>query len=58
MALLVANVPALTGALPSHGPLGAFFALWIPFIGLKRPYSIVKQVDDPARRRGARPASW
>ena len=44
MALLVANVPALTARWPSHGPLGAFFALWIPFIGLKRPYSIVKQV--------------
>lgn len=44
MALLVMNVPALTARWPSHGALGAFFALWIPFIGLKRPYSIVKQV--------------
>jgi hypothetical protein len=44
MALLVSNVPALTARWPSHGPIGAFFALWIPFIGLKRPYSIVKQV--------------
>lgn len=44
MALLVSNVPALTARWPSHGALGALFALWIPFIGLKRPYSIVKQV--------------
>ena len=44
MAILVTNVPALTARWPSHGPLGAFFALWIPFIGLIRPFSIVKQV--------------
>ena len=44
MALLVTNVPALTARWPSHGPLGAFFALWIPFIGLIRPFSIIKQV--------------
>ncbi len=44
MALLVSNVPALTARWPAHGPIGAFVALWIPFIGLKRPYSIVKQV--------------
>ena len=44
MALIVMNVPALTARWSTFGPFSAFFALWIPFIGLKRPYSVVRQV--------------
>lgn len=44
IALVVANVPALTARWPNRSPAGAFFALWIPIINLKRPYSIVKEV--------------
>jgi len=44
IALVVANVPALTARWPNRSPLGAFFALWIPIINLKRPYSVVKEV--------------
>ncbi len=44
MALIVMNVPALTARWSTYGPFSAFFALWIPFICLKRPYSVVRQV--------------
>jgi hypothetical protein len=44
IAIVVANVPALTARWPSRSPAGAFFALWIPIIGLKRPYSVVREV--------------
>lgn len=44
MALLVRNVPALTARWPSHGPLAALFAFWVPILSLKRPFSIVKEV--------------
>ncbi len=44
IALVVANVPALTARWPNRTPAGAFFALWIPIINLKRPYSVVKEV--------------
>jgi hypothetical protein len=44
IALVVANVPALTARWPPNSPLGAFFAAWIPIIGLKRPHSVVRGV--------------
>ncbi len=44
IALVVANVPALTARWPNRTPLGAFLALWIPILNLKRPYSVVKEV--------------
>jgi hypothetical protein len=44
IALVVGNVPALTARWPKRTQLGAFFALWIPILNLKRPYSIVKEV--------------
>lgn len=56
MALIVMNVPALTARWPSYGAFAAFFALWIPIIGLKRPYSIVKQVTTLLSGAGFGPA--
>jgi hypothetical protein len=44
IALVVGNVPALTGRWPSSGRLGAFLAPFIPFVGLKRPHSVVASV--------------
>lgn len=44
IALVVSNVPALTARWPPNSPIGAFFAPFIPFIGLKRPYSVVRNV--------------
>lgn len=44
IAVVVANVPALTARWPAHSPLGAFFAPFIPFVGLKRPHSVVRGV--------------
>ncbi len=44
IAIVVANVPALTARWPNRSPAGAFFALWIPIVNLRRPYSIVKEV--------------
>jgi hypothetical protein len=44
IALVVANVPALTARWPPNSPIGAFFAVFIPFIGLKRPYSVMRGV--------------
>ena len=44
IALVVANVPALTGRLPSRSPIGAFFAQWIPIVNIKRPFSVVREV--------------
>ena len=56
MALIVMNVPALTARWPSYGPFAALFALWIPIIGLKRPFSIVKQVTTLLSGAGFGPA--
>jgi hypothetical protein len=44
IALVVANVPALTARWPRNGAVGAFLAAWIPFINLVRPYTIVRDV--------------
>lgn len=44
IALVVANVPALTARLPSRSPIGAFLAQWIPIVNLKRPFSVVREV--------------
>jgi hypothetical protein len=44
IALVVANVPALTARWPNRSPAGAFFAGWIPIINLKRPFSVVREV--------------
>ena len=44
IALVTANVPALTGAWTPHGPIAAFLAVFIPIIGFKRPYTIVRDV--------------
>ncbi len=44
IAVVVANVPALVAKWPPHSPIGAFVAPFIPFIGLKRPYSVVRGV--------------
>ena len=44
IAIVVGNVPALTGRWPSRTPVGAFLAAFIPFIGLKRPHSVVDSV--------------
>jgi len=44
IAIVVANVPALVAKWPPNSPIGAFFAPFIPFIGFKRPYSVVRGV--------------
>jgi hypothetical protein len=44
IALVVANVPALTARWPTRSPTGAFFAQWIPIINLKRPFTVVRDV--------------
>jgi len=44
IAAVVSNVPALTARWPPHSPLSAFLAAFIPFIWLKRPYSVVRGV--------------
>jgi Domain of unknown function (DUF4328) len=44
IALVVANVPALTARMPSRSPVGAFLAQWIPIANLKRPFSVVREV--------------
>jgi Domain of unknown function (DUF4328) len=56
IALVVANVPALTARWPSRTPAGAFFAPWIPFINLKRPYSVAKEVTTILSRAAVGPA--
>jgi Domain of unknown function (DUF4328) len=44
IAIVVANVPALTARWPPNSPIGAFFGAFIPFINLKRPHSVVRGV--------------
>jgi hypothetical protein len=44
IAIVVANVPALVAKWPGHSPIGAFVAPFIPFVGLKRPYSVIRSV--------------
>lgn len=44
IAFVVWNVPALTARWPPNSPIGAFFAPYIPIIGFKRPYSVVRAV--------------
>lgn len=44
IALVVANVPALTAQWTNRTPLGAFMSVWIPFVSLKRPYTVVRSV--------------
>jgi hypothetical protein len=44
IALVVANVPALTARWPTRTPLGAFFGQWIPIINIKRPFTTVRDV--------------
>jgi hypothetical protein len=47
IALVTWSVPALTAKWPSRGPVGAFFAAWIPFVCAKRPYTVVRGVLAP-----------
>src|SRR5688572_27030921 len=44
IAIVVGNVPALTGRWPSRTPVGAFFATFIPFVNFRRPHSVVDSV--------------
>jgi len=44
IAIVVANLPALTARWPRRSPIGAFLASWIPIVNLKRPYSVVREV--------------
>jgi hypothetical protein len=44
IAMVVSNVPALTARWPPNSPIGAFLAVFIPIIGLKRPYSVMRGV--------------
>jgi hypothetical protein len=44
IALVVANVPALTARWTPHTPLGAFMSVWVPILNLKRPYTVVRNV--------------
>ncbi len=44
IAIVVANVPALTARWPPNSPIGALFGAWIPIINLKRPHSVVRGV--------------
>jgi hypothetical protein len=42
IALIVANVPALTARWTPHTPLGVFLSVWVPILNLKRPYTAVR----------------
>jgi hypothetical protein len=44
IALVVANVPALTARWPTRSPVGAFFGQWIPILNIKRPFTTVRDV--------------
>ena len=44
IALVVANVPALTARWTNRTPLGAFMSVFIPIVSLKRPYTVVRSV--------------
>jgi hypothetical protein len=44
IAMIVANIPALTARRPPNSPLGAFSSAWIPIINLKRPHTVVRGV--------------
>ena len=55
IALVVANVPSLTTRWPPNSPLSAFFAPYIPIIGLWRPYTVVRGVLTLLTDRRARP---
>ncbi len=44
IALVVSNVPGLTAKWPPNSPIGAFFAPYIPIIGLWRPYAVIRGV--------------
>ena len=40
---MVANVPALVARWPRYGWLAALLGAWIPFINIKRPFSVVRE---------------
>jgi hypothetical protein len=43
IARVVANVPALVARWPRFGWLAALLGAWIPFINIKRPFSVVRE---------------
>ena len=44
IARVIANVPALVMRYPSYGWLAALLGAWVPFINIKRPFSVVREV--------------
>ena len=44
LALIVRNVPALTGRQPRYSALGAFASAFIPFLNLERPQAVIRNV--------------